>query len=259
MVGALVLVAAFAPWLAPYSPTEADLAQITPGVIPGPSAEHWLGLDVNGRDEFSRLLYGARTSIVTGVVATLIGAAIGLVLGGLSAILGGAVDAVLMRFVDVLMTVPGLVLAIGIAALLGRSPFAIIVAISVTAIPTFARLIRGALLVEKEAPYVAALRTVGLSGPRVTMLHMVPNAVAPLITQATMSVSTSILDAAALAFLGLGSQDPSQAEWGRMLAESQQALSTAPQLAFLPCIAIVIAATGFTFLGEGLARRLGRD
>lgn len=259
IVGFLVLTAIFAPWLAPYPPTAADLGAITPGNIPGPSPEHPLGLDVNGRDVLSRLIVGTRSSLVTGVIATLIGLVIGLVIGAASALIGGAVDAVLMRVVDVLMTVPGLVLSIGIAALLGRSPMAIIIAISVTSIPLFARLIRSSLLVEKEASYTFALRTVGFGRGRIAVRHVIPNAVAPLITQGTMGVATSILDAAALAFLGLGSQDPSQAEWGRMLAESQQSLATAPHLAFLPCLAIVIAALGFTFLGEGLSQRIGRE
>jgi peptide/nickel transport system permease protein len=259
IVTVLVLIAITAPLLAPYSPTASDLGSVTPENIPGPSWAHWFGLDVNGRDVLSRLIYGARTSLITGVAATLIGLCVGLVVGSLSALLGGVVDAVLMRLVDVLMTVPSLVLSIGVAALLGRSPMAIIIAISFSSIPTFARLIRSALLVEKEASYAFALKTVGFGRGRISVKHVIPNAVSPLITQGTMGIATSILDAAALAFLGLGSQNPAQAEWGRMLAESQQSLATDPRLAFLPCIAIIIAALGFTFLGEGLSRKIGRE
>jgi peptide/nickel transport system permease protein len=256
LVLVLVVVAVFAPLLAPYSPTAASLGSVTPTHIPGSSWSHLLGLDVNGRDELSRLIYGARTSLVTGVASTAMGALIGLVLGLTAAMFGGVGDMLVMRLVDVLMTIPGLVLSIGIAALMGQSSAAIMVAIAVTTIPTFARLLRGSVLAERSRPYVAALDALGIPRWQIAVRHVLPNAVAPLLTQATMTVASAILDAAALAFLGLGSNDPSLAEWGRMLADAQQSLVIAPQLAFLPCLAIIIAASGFTFLGEGLHRRM---
>jgi peptide/nickel transport system permease protein len=252
-----VLVAILAPLLAPYDPGDPVLAnQIRPGIYPGPSAEHWFGVDRQGRDELSRIIFGSRQSLLVGVVATSIGLAGGMLLGLLAGAFGGWVDSLIMRIVDVLLSIPGLLLAITIAAVLGQSLTSVMLAIAVVQIPIFARLLRGSMLAQRESDYVLAARSLGVRRRRVVLGHVLPNSLSPVIVQATLSLATAIIDAAALSFLGLSGTDPSVPEWGRMLAEAQQDLAAAPRLAFYPCIAIVLAALGFTLLGESLREAL---
>ena len=256
LVTLFVLVAVFAPWLAPYSPTAQDLSQIRPGSFPGPSSEHLLGLDQLGRDELSRVIYGARYSLLIGVVSVSIGASIGILLGLFAGAFGGWVDSLVMRLADIMLAVPGLLLAIGIAALLGRSITSVMIAIGVVNIPIFARLLRGAMLSNRESDYVLAAQAIGVKRWRIVLLHVFPNSLAPVLVQATLALATAIIDAAGLAFLGLGSPDPSIPEWGRMLAETNAFLAAEPLLAFWPGLAIVLSVLGFYLLGEALREAL---
>ena len=251
-----VLVAIFAPWLAPHDPQEQLLlGEVRPGFVPGPRDGFPLGVDSLGRDELSRLLYGSRQSLLVGIVSTLLGLSLGLVLGGLAGAFGGRVDNVLMRVTDLMLSIPGLLTAITITVILGPSLTSVMIAIAIVNVPIFARLLRGSMLAQRDADYVLAARSIGLRRRTIVLSHIVPNSLGPVIVQATLTLATSIIDAAALSFLGLGNQDGTP-EWGQMLAEAQDLLGTRAALAFYPCIAIVIAALGFTLLGEALREAL---
>jgi peptide/nickel transport system permease protein len=256
LVTLFVLVAVFAPVLAPYSPTDQDLSQLRPGQFPGPSREHLLGLDQLGRDELSRLIFGARYSLIIGVVSVTIGASIGIFFGLLAGAFGGWVDSLVMRLADIMLAIPGLLLAIGIAALLGRSLTSVMIAIGVVNIPIFARLLRGAMLSQRESDYALAARSLGVTRGRIVLQHVFPNSLAPVIVQATLALATAIIDAAGLAFLGLGSPDPSVPEWGRMLTEANAFLASEPLLVLFPGLAIVLSVLGFYLLGEALREAL---
>lgn len=256
LILAFVLVAVFAPFLAPFSPTDADLSDIRPGFVPGPSSEHWLGLDQQGRDELSRIVYGARYSLVIGVVSLAIGAGVGMLLGTVAGALGGWVDNLTMRVMDVMLAVPGLLFAIAVAAVLGRKLSSVMIAIGVVNVPVFARLLRSSMLSQRESDYVLASRSVGVKRWRIVTGHILPNSMAPVIVQGTLSLATAIIDAAGLAFLGLGSADPGVPEWGRMLAETQRFLQSSPQLAIFPGLAIVLSVLGFNLLGDALREAL---
>lgn len=257
MIALFVLVALLAPLIAPHAPNDNQwFDEILPGQVPGPRAENLLGTDTLGRDELSRLVYGARYSLVIGVVSMAMGASAGLLIGGLAGAFGGWVDNVLMRLMDIMLSVPGLLLAIGVAALLGRSLFTVMLAVAVVNVPAFARLLRGSMLAQREADYVVAARSIGLKRSRIVLRHVIPNSVAPVIVQGTLALATAIVDAAGLAFLGLGSEDPGIPEWGRMLAENQNVLATAPQLVLFPGLAILVSVLGFNLLGEALREAL---
>ena len=256
LIALFVLVAVFAPLLAPYSPTDIDLEGIRPGVVPGPSAEHLLGVDTLGRDELSRIIYGARYSLLIGVVSLTLGAAGGLLLGLIAGAFGGWVDSVIMRVVDIMLAVPGLLLAIGVAALLGPRLLSVMIAIAVVNIPIFARLLRGSMLAQRRSDYALAARSLGVTRGRIVLQHVFPNSLAPVIVQGTLALATAIIEAAGLAYLGLGSADPSIPEWGRMLADTQNSLSTTPLLALWPGLAIVLSVLGFYLVGEALREAL---
>ena len=257
LVALFVLVAIFAPWLAPHDPVEQILlSEVRPGFIPGPRDGFPLGVDSLGRDELSRLLYGSRQSLLVGVISTLLGLVVGLLMGGVAGAFGGRVDNALMRLTDLMLSIPGLLTAVTISVILGQSLTSVMIAIAIVNIPIFARLLRGSMLAQREADYVLAARSIGLRRRKIVLSHIVPNSLGPVIVQATLTLATSIIDAAALSFLGLGSQDSNRPEWGAMLSEAQDLLSTRAALAFYPCIAIVIAALGFTLLGEALREAL---
>ena len=256
LVLAFVFVAVFAPLLAPYSPTAVDLTDIRPGEFPGPSAEHLLGLDQLGRDELSRIIYGARYSLLIGVVSLSLGAAVGLTLGLVAGAFGGWVDGLIMRLVDIMLAIPSLLLAIGIAALLGPRLLSVMIAIAVVNVPIFARLLRGSMLAQRRSDYALAARSLGVSRSRVVLQHVFPNSLAPVIVQGTLALATAIIEAAGLAFLGLGSPDPAVPEWGRMLAETNSFLASSPLLALWPGLAIVLSVMGFYLLGEALREAL---
>ncbi len=257
LIALFVAVAALAPLLAPYDPVaQVRLRDIRPGLIPGPSGEHLLGVDALGRDELSRLLFGARQSLLIGVGSTVIGFAAGGLLGVLAGGFGGWVDGLVMRIVDIMLAIPGLIFAIGVAALLGKNRLALMIAIAVPAVPIFARLLRGSMLSQRGSDYVLASTSLGVRRRNVVLGHVLPNSLSAVLVQGTLLLATAIIDAAALSFLGLGTDDPGVPEWGRMLADSQNVLAVAPHLAFLPCIAIVLSALGFTLLGESLREAL---
>lgn len=260
IVGAFVLIAACAPLLAPYSATEAFPAlqeDLRPGFIPGPQPGFPLGSDQLGRDFFSRMLLASRQTLLVGVLATVIGLAVGVVIGVLAGAFGGWVDSLLMRVTDVLLAIPSLLLAISVAALFANpSQTSVIIAVAIVGVPIFARLLRGSMLAQRESDHVVAAISLGVKRPAVVLRHMLPNAIGPVLVQATLTLATSILDAAALSFLGLGDADPGRAEWGLMLAQAQSQLEVRPALAFYPAIAIIVIALGFTLLGESLRAAL---
>ncbi|HEX7543352.1 MAG TPA: ABC transporter permease [Candidatus Limnocylindrales bacterium] len=251
-ISIFVLGAVLAPLIAPYGPTEGSLANGQQG----PSVAHIMGTDLLGRDEFSRILYGARISLTVGVVAVFFGLIGGTLIGAIAGGAGGVLDSILMRFTDVLLAVPGILLAIGIVAWLGHGQLQIMLAVGVSYAPIFARLLRGSLLALREADYVMAARSMGASPTRILLRHMLPNALTPLIVQATLAAATAIIDVAGLGFLGLGPGDPRVAEWGEMLTDSARFLQSAPYLILFPGAAIVISAIGFNLLGDGLREAL---
>lgn len=252
-----VLVALFAPLLAPYEPAGAQWgSQVTPSDVPGPSEDHLLGLDAFGSDLYTQLLYGARQSLIIGVVSTLLGLSVGTVIGLLAGGIGGWVDVLLMRVVDVLLSIPSLLLAVSVAAVLGRTSLSVMIAIAAAQVPIFARLLRGSLLSQRGADYVLAASSLGLRRRTVVLSHMLPNSLGPVIVQATLVLATATIEVAALSYLGLGEPNPTVAEWGRMLVKSQDRLESDPQLAMLPGLLIALTALGFTLLGEALRESL---
>jgi len=257
MVGVLlillfVLTAVFAPLIAPYTPLEGTLA----ARLQPPSTAHVMGTDLQGRDEFSRVIYGAQVSLVAGISSVVMGVLIGGTIGALAGGLGGKVDAVLMRVVDVMLAIPGILLAIGIVAWLDRGLPQIMFAVAMVNVPIFARILRGSLLSLRESDYVTASRSIGASGPRLLVRHMLPNSLTPLIVAATLALATAIIDVAGLGFLGLGPPDPRTPEWGTMLTDSTKFLRQAPWLIIFPGLAIVVTAVGFNLLGDGLRESL---
>ncbi len=257
IVSVFILVALFAPLIAPYEPGGAQWNnQITPSSVPGPSDEHLLGLDSFGSDLFTQLVFGARKSLIIGVVSTALGLSAGAALGLLAGALGGIVDTIAMRFVDIMLSIPSLLLAVSVAAVVGRKPIALMIAIGVVQIPIFARLLRGSLLQQRHADYVLAASSLGLRRRTVVMSHMLPNSLGPLIVQATLVLATAIIEVAALSYLGLGEPSPTVAEWGRMLVKAQDRLQNDPHLALYPGLAIAVTALGFTLLGEALREAL---
>jgi peptide/nickel transport system permease protein len=255
-VATFVIVAVFAPLIAQYDPKESNLNLLVGGKPVGPSAHHWFGIDLLGRDEFSRIVYGARYSLLIGVVSVTIGLSTGLVLGGLAGYLGGKTDSLIMRCMDVMLAIPGLLFAIGIVAALQPGLWQVMVAVGVVNIPIFARLLRGSVLAQKENDFVLAARSVGVRRRTILFSHILPNAVSPLIVQGTLAMATAIIDVAGLGFLGLGPQDPATPEWGTMLTNVNDYLGVAPFLAIIPGIAIVMSVLGFNLIGDGLREAL---
>ena len=256
LVALFVIVAVFAPVIATDPPRAQDLSLLRGGCCPGPSAEHWFGVDALGRDEFSRVVYGARFSLLIGVVSVAVGLGVGLVLGAIAGYVGGIVDTIVMRLMDIMLSIPGLLLAIGIVAALGTGLLQIMIAVGVTQIPIFARLLRGSILAQRENDFVLAARAIGVPRRKILASHILPNAISPVIVQGTLALATAIIDVAGLGFLGLGPQDPSTPEWGTMLTDTTRYLQTAPHLALIPGFAIVLSVLGFNLIGDGLREAL---
>ena len=251
-----VIAAIGAPWIAPHDPSN-DTFTINGILQPQPpSADHWLGLDIQGRDMFSRMVYGARYTLFIGVVSVGIGLTVGLLFGAFAGYLGGFPDSAVMRVMDIMLAIPGLLFAIGIVAILGPSLRSVIIAVGVVQIPIFARLLRGSVLHQKENDYVLAARAVGAPRRSILFSHILPNAISPVIVAATLAMATAIIDVAGLGFLGLGPQDPSTPEWGTMLTNVNEYLAAAPYLAIIPCVAIVISVLAFNLIGDGLREAL---
>jgi peptide/nickel transport system permease protein len=257
IVVVFLLVAAFAPFLAPRDPlAQTLLSEIRPGSIPGSREGFPLGVDNLGRDLLSRLIYGSRQSLLIGVVSTVLGVIVGMALGVLAGAFGGWVDTVVMRFVDILLSIPSLLMAISISVLLGQNQYALMIAIAVTQVPVFARLLRGSMLAQRGSDYVLAARALGIKRGRIVFGHVLPNSLSPVIVQGTLSLATAIIEAAALSFLGLGDPDIARPEWGAMLSTAQDFLSVRPELAMWPALCIIVVALGFTLLGESLREAL---
>ncbi|AWL85957.1 ABC transporter permease [Streptomyces sp. TSRI0445] len=266
IIGAFVLVAIIGPWVAPHGATAQNWrSEVFPnqGKFVGMRGENWFGLDHLGRDMFSRWLVGARQTLLVGVVSMLIGLIVGALVGvlsGAAATLGGKagqrVDTVIMRFTDIMLSLPSLLLAVSIAAVLGQSLTTVMIAVGVVQIPIFARLLRGSMLVQGGADYVLAAKAVGIRRKRIVLTQILPNSLSPVIVQATLSLATAIIEAAALSYLGLGNPDPAVPEWGVMLSQAQRFFDNEPMMAAYPAIGIIITALGFTLLGEAMREAL---
>lgn len=242
-----VLMAIFAPAITVYDPIKQNLSS---SELPMFSKGHWLGTDNYGRDVWSRIVYGARISLVVGSVAVSLGLIGGVLLGMLAGYYP-KLDAVIMRFVDLLFSFPGILLAMLIIAILGTSLVNVAIAISIWSIPTCARIVRGSVLSIKEKEYIMAMRSMGASDLRIMARHILPNATAPIIVFATMRMATAILSTASLSYLGLGAQPPTP-EWGAMISQGQDFMWTSPHLTIVPGVAIMLTVFAFNVLGDGL-------
>lgn len=254
----LILIALFADFLAPFDPTKPlpDVPQSTPSCIhalgcPQDQPQHIFGVDGNSRDFLSRLIFGARLSLQIGVATVSFAIVIGTALGAIAGYSGGWLDNIIMRAMDILLAFPGLLLALAIVTVLGQGLINALLAISIVSIPVYARIVRASILQIKELDYVTASRAVGASPLRLILYHIMPNALTPLVVQATLGIASAILEAAALSFLGLGAQPPTP-EWGLMLGEERNSVFNAPFLVFLPGFGIMLTVLGFNLLGDGL-------
>lgn len=252
LIAIFVVLAVLAPIVAPFEPIERSGA----GSYKPPSLANLMGTDKQGYDVFSRILYGARISLFVGVVSVLMGLAMGGTVGAIAGAFGGKVDAVLMRMVDVLLAIPGILLAIGIVVWLDRGLLQIMFAVAATNAPIFARILRGSMLALRESDYVMAARSIGAPTRRILLRHMLPNALTPIIVTSTLALATAIIDVAGLGFLGLGPADPRTAEWGTMLTDASSFYRQAPWIIFFTGAAISISAIGFNLLGDGLRESL---
>jgi peptide/nickel transport system permease protein len=240
VIALFVLVALAAPLVAPYDPTATSWSLVRKA----PSMAHWMGTDENGRDVLSRVVYGARASLLAGVVSVVIAAGIGVPVGLLAGFMGGKTDLVVGRIVDAMLACPFLILAIALAAFLGPALTNAMIAIGVTAAPVFVRVARGATMDAATNEYVEAARALGNPPWRVALRHVAPNIVPPVLVQATLAIATAIIAEASLSFLGLGQQPPAPS-WGSMLNSAQRFLTQAPWLAIFPGLAIFLAVLSF--------------
>jgi ABC-type dipeptide/oligopeptide/nickel transport system permease subunit len=261
LLGFLLLVAIFADVIAPYSPTEVLIGKEpvrkreAPCIhllgCPTDRPQHLMGIDGNVRDQFSRVVFGTRVSLFIGITTVSFAIIVGTLLGSLAGYVGKALDNIIMRFMDVLLAFPSLLLAIAIVSVMQRGLQSALIAIAIVTIPVYARVVRASVLSVKEQEYIEATRALGASHFLILLKHILPNAVPPLIVAATLGIASAILDAAALSFLGLGAQPP-MAEWGTMLGSERNQVFTAPHLVFFPGVAIMITVLAFNLLGDGL-------
>ena len=247
IVAGLMLMALLAPVLAPHDP----VAQSLGNAFQPSSRAHPLGTDEFGRDILSRIIFGARASLLAGVVSVAIALTAGALAGLLAGYAGGVVDVTISGVMDVMLAVPGVLLAIAIVAVLGPGLLNVMVAVGISSVPAFARLARGSVMVVKESEFVDAVRALGGTTGRVLFRHILPNIAATLFVMASVYTASAILTAAGLSFLGLGAQPPTP-EWGAMLSRGREYLRSAPHVATYPGIAIFVAVMGFNFLGDGL-------
>jgi peptide/nickel transport system permease protein len=248
IIGFFIVVSLLAPVLRPYDASrDRDLrARLNP-----PSAEHWFGTDELGRDMFTRVWHGGRISLRVGLIAVAVAVVVGTLLGLVAGYVGGWPDTVIVWLVDILMAFPGILLAIAIVAVLGPSITNAMIAISVTQIPRYARIVRSVVLSLRESEYVQAARALGSSPVRIVALHVLPNSLSPLVVQLTLSVGVAILDVAALGFLGLGAQPPNP-EWGLMIRDGFAQFLRAPWMSIFPGLAIYFSVVGFNLLGDAI-------
>ncbi len=261
ILGILIFIALTAQWIAPYDPIKVLIgvedvkSRQAPCIhafgCPEDQPQHIMGIDGNVRDQFSRLLYGTRLSLMVGFSTVTFAIIIGTVLGALSGYFGGWVDNLIMRTMDVLLAFPSLLLAIAIVTVLGPGLTNALLAIGIVSIPAYARVVRASVLSVREMDYVSATRALGGNSFQILFLRIMPNALTPLIVQGTLGIATAILDAAALSFLGLGAQPPTP-EWGSMLGSERNQVFTAPHLVFYPGLAIMLTVLAFNLLGDGL-------
>jgi ABC-type dipeptide/oligopeptide/nickel transport system permease subunit len=261
IIGTMVLVAIFAPLIAPYDPEQVllgveEISKRAPPCIHllgcnETQSQHLMGVDGNFRDQFSRIVYGTRVSLFVGFITVAVAMLAGVLLGAVAGYVGGWVEDLIMRILDVQLAFPFLLLAIAIVSVLGPGLMNAMLGIAIVTIPQYARVIRASILATKEEEYAAAARAIGSSHPRILFRHILPNAISPLIVQGTLGIGIAILDVAALSFLGLGAQPPTP-EWGSMLSSERNQVFSAPHLVFFPGIAIMLAVLGFNLLGDGL-------
>lgn len=243
----LVFCAIFAEVISPYSPIKQDLMHM----FETPSAAHWLGTDEFGRDILSRLIYGARVSLQVGFIAVGIALVTGGMLGAISGYYSGRLDNCIMRVMDVLLSIPQTLLAIAIVAALGPSLMNLMIAVGISAVPTYARIVRGSVLSIRSMEFIEAARAAGSSDLRIILKHIIPNSMAPIIVQSTLGVASAILNAAGLSFIGLGIQPPNP-EWGAMLSGGRQYIRDFPHMTLYPGLAIMLTILALNFLGDGL-------
>lgn len=258
ILGLLIFVAVFASVLAPYDPIKPlrEVKHRSPPCIhflgcPADQPQHFFGIDSNQRDLLSRIIYGSRLSLEIGLATVSFAIIIGMALGALGGFAGGWTDNIIMRFMDVLLAFPSLLLSIAIVAVLGPGLINALIAIAFVSIPVYARIVRASVLQVKEQDFVSASRALGASPLGILTGHVLPNAITPLIVQATLGIASAILDAAALSFLGLGAAPPTP-EWGLMLGEERNSVFNAPHLVFIPGIAIMLTVLAFNLIGDGL-------
>ena len=247
VLGVWAALAVAAPVITPYDPIHQKLSD----ALLNPSLAHPLGTDYLGRDILARIFYGARYSLAIGFLAVAFGALVGVPLGALSGYFGGWVDLIVQRFIDILLSFPGFLLALSLVATLGVGLENVIISVGVSSTPSFVRLVRASTLSIKQLTYIEAARAIGAGSPIIILRHVLPNALAPVIVQATLSLGSAILVAAGLGFLGLGIQPPTP-EWGSMLGEGRNYIFSNPNMATFPGIAIFTAVLAFNLLGDGL-------
>src|SRR6266496_2760077 len=258
ILGFFILIAIFAGALAPYNPIQV-LTNVKPRTkpcihflgCPADEPQHFFGIDGNRRDMLSRVLFGSRLSLEIGISTVSFAILIGAALGALSGYAGGWADNIIMRLMDVLLAFPSLLLSIAIVAVLGPGLINALLAIAFASSPVYARIVRASVLQVKEQDFVAASRALGASAVEILAGHVLPNAITPIIVQASLGIASAILDAAALSFLGLGAAPPTP-EWGLMLGEERNSVFNAPHLVFIPGIAIMLTVLAFNLLGDGL-------
>ena len=252
LIAVLVLCAVAAPLLAPSDPS----AQQLPSRLEAPNAQHWLGTDALGRDEFSRIIYGARISMEVGLSVVAVSLVVGMIIGSLAGFYGGILDrAINLIVINSLMAFPGILLALAMVAFLGPGVGKLILALSLGGWIAFARLVRGEILKARERDYVQAARALGVKDPRLLVVHIWPNVLAPVIVQSAIALGGAILSEATLSFLGLGVPPPTPT-WGGMLNEGRAHLFDAPHLVIVPALAVMLAILSFNFLGDALRDRL---
>lgn len=249
LMSAILLLAVFADVIANYDTEVVGMNMMER--LQTPSAKHWFGTDGYGRDVFARIIHGSRLSLSLSILSMLIAVAIGSMIGAISGYFGGRVDDVLMRLMDMLLAIPPMLMSISIVAALGRSMANLMLALALAYMPVFARVIRSSILSVKDQEFVEAARACGTSDARIILRHIIPNAVGPIIVQATLAMGSSILTISSLSFMGMGIQPP-QPEWGTMLYEGRDLIRTSPYLVIFPGAAIAVSVLSLNLLGDGL-------